>query len=123
MIRPYRAVQLLIAGAAAAVFSSPALACRCENLTRAQAIARADLVFEGRVLRVRTERDSVYADIETLRPLKGSVPRRIEVGSRRSAAACGVIFKQGQRSVFAVSFAEQQFTANSCLMNAVNGNR
>jgi len=113
-------ILTLAALAAGALSITPALACKCEKLSRTQATARADVAFEGRVVRVRVEGSQVYTEIETSRPLKGAVPRRVELGSRRSAAACGVMFREGQRLTFAARFAEQQFTTNSCLMNAVN---
>lgn len=107
--------------AAGGLAATPALACKCEQMTRAQAIARGDAAFEGLVVRVRFEGSQTYAEIETSRPLKGAVPRRVELGSRRSAAACGVVFREGQRLTFVARFAEQQFTTNSCLIRAVNG--
>jgi hypothetical protein len=98
----------------------PALACSCAKLTFTQAMAQTPIVFEGRVMRVRRERDSVYADIEMSRVLKGSVPRIVEVGTPTSSAACGYVFKAGERLTVGVRLAQQMFTTSICTMGPLN---
>jgi hypothetical protein len=83
-------------------------------------MAQTPIVFEGRVMRVRRERDSVYADIEMSRVLKGSVPRMVEVGTPASSAACGYAFKAGDRLTVGVRLAQQMFTTNVCTMGPLN---
>ncbi len=109
---------LVLIGAALASF--PAQACSCKKMTREQAVAATPVVFEGRVLRVRKEGNSVYADIEAARVLKGSVPRVVEVGTHASSAACGYTFRVGQTLTVGASLSQMQFSTNMCTMVPLN---
>lgn len=94
--------------------ASPALACSCAQISREKAIAQTPYVFEGRVLSSRVEGGKSFAEFEVLRPIKGGVPRRVEIMSRSSPAACGVVFRQGEIVTVGAFFAEHQFSTNSC---------
>ena len=109
--------------ALASLSATPALACKCRQVSMQAAMGSASYVFDGRVLRVRREGASVYADIETSRVLKGSVPRVVEIGTPASAAACGYAFKPGQALTIGAEFSQQQFTTTSCIMTALNPGR
>lgn len=114
------AAIVLLAGFAAVSLAAPAHACSCRKMSRAAAIEAADVAFEGRVLSVRTEGRRRYADVELIRPLKGAAPRRVEVGTHISSAACGYPFRAGQHLSFAANFREQQFSTGMCLMTPMN---
>lgn len=120
MMRTRKLAMLFAAAFSVFAFGAPAQACKCGNFSRTAAIEAADVAFEGRVLSVRTEGRRRYADVEMIRPLKGAVPRRIEVGTNVSSAACGYPFKAGQRLSFAANFREQQFSTGMCLMMPMN---
>ena len=92
-------------------------------MSREAAMAAVNTVFEGRVLRVRKDGNTVYADVEMSRTLKGTVPRIVEVGTPASSAACGYPFRAGERVMVAAQFAQQQFTANMCTMMPLNSAR
>jgi hypothetical protein len=116
-------MKRLLALAALPLFfamASPAEACKCAQRTRAQVIAESDLVFAGRVLAVRDEGRLHFADVEMIRPLKGDVPRRVEIGTRNGIGSCGVKFRPGQRLDFAVNLRERQYTTSRCSMTPLN---
>jgi len=114
---------LLAATALAAIASTPAQACSCKKRTSAQVMAETPVVFEGRVLRVRREGARVYADIETARILKGTLPRIAEVSTAASSAACGYDFRPGAQVVVGALFEQQQFSTNLCIMGPLNQDR
>ena len=63
---------------------------------------------------ISSEGGKSFAEFEVLRPIKGGVPRRVEIMSRSSPAACGVVFRQGEIVTVGAFFAEHQFSTNSC---------
>jgi hypothetical protein len=102
---------------------SAALACKCSATPRAAMIEKTPYVFQGRVLRVRDDETTRYADIEMVRPVKGEIPRVMEVATPRSTAACGYPFQKGQVLVVGVSLREAQYHANNCTMLSLNGGK
>ena len=113
-----------VAGAfCASVSASAAEACKCAASTREKAIAATPLVFEARVLRVREEDGQRYADVEMVSPVKGAVPRAMEVATPVSSAACGYNFRKDERLTVGVTLIEGQYRATSCVMLGLNGGR
>ena len=92
-------------------------------MTRDAAIAATPVVFEGRVLRVRRDGSSIYADVEMSRLLKGTVPRIVEVSTPASSAACGYEFRVGAAVTVGAQFLQQQFSTNACTMLPLNTKR
>lgn len=113
-------VATAIASLALVAVAEQAFACSCAKQTRAQAAAQASIVVTGRVLNVRRDGANVYARIETAQVLKGAAPPVVEVMTPASSAACGYAFEKGKFQVIAARLSEQQFSTNSCLMNAIN---
>ncbi len=103
--------------------ASPGFACSCKKMTREQVIAATPVVFEGRVLRVRKDGNSIYADVETARVLKGSVPRVVEVGTNASSVACGYTFRVGDTLTVGASLSQMQYSTNMCTMVPLNSGR
>ena len=99
---------------------SAALACKCAVSSREAAARQSQFVFDGRVLRVRTDNEAHYAIIEMLRPIKGAIPGTLEVATPQSSASCGYDFRKGQLLTVGVNLREQQFWANSCVMQVLN---
>ena len=98
-------------------------ACSCRGGTRAFAIKSSDVVFQGRVTAVHTDQHSRYASITVIRPIKGNVRTRVEVSTRRSSAACGYPFKQGQTLIIGAKLHELQYRTSMCIMFTLNKSR
>ncbi|MGE3247389.1 MAG: hypothetical protein AB7F96_04095 [Beijerinckiaceae bacterium] len=94
-------------------------ACSCRPWSRAQAVKAADVVFQGRVLDVYRDGQKLFATLAVVRPVKGNLRTKIEVGTNASSAACGYPFRKGQVVVVGATFREQQYRTNMCLMNAI----
>jgi hypothetical protein len=112
-------IGFLLAGTVA-WSTTPANACSCAKRTQAQAIASADIVFQGRVVDVRREGQALFATISVLRPIKGDMRTTVEVGTRASTAACGYAFRRGQLLIVGASFRQRQYRTNNCLMFYLN---
>lgn len=121
-VRPFGAGRMFVF-AILTLIPHVALACSCKPMSREQAMAAVNTVFEGRVLRVRKDGNSIYADIEMSRMVKGTVPRIVEVGTPASSPACGYGFKAGERVTVAAQFSQQQYTATLCTMMPLNARR
>ncbi|MDX8032449.1 hypothetical protein SK803_19730 [Lentzea sp. BCCO 10_0856] len=79
----------LIAGMTA-VFTGTAHACSCVPATEEQAFARADHVFQGRILAKSDEPDQkVRYRVVVSKERKGDVPRYVSVITEMSSASCG----------------------------------
>lgn len=99
--------------------TSVAHACSCAPMSRAKAIAVSDVVFQGRVVSVHSDGKWLYATLNVIRPIKGSVRTSVEIGTNASSAACGYGFREGQVVVVGASFRERQYRTNLCLMLAI----
>ncbi|MEU0883954.1 hypothetical protein ABZ345_35610 [Lentzea sp. NPDC005914] len=87
------AVVVLMAGLTAGT----AHACECVSFTEAQMVARADHVFQARVLSKSEEPDQMMRyRVVVSKERKGDVPRYLSVISHRSSATCGVEFVVGK---------------------------
>jgi hypothetical protein len=95
-------------------------ACSCARQTRDQAIAKASVVFTGRLLNTRRDGDHNFARLETVQLLKGSAPPVIEVMTPVSPAACGYEFTGGQVVTVAATLRQQQYETDSCAMAVLN---
>ncbi len=120
---PARLSKITAVSLALCTLAPPAWECSCARMTRQQAIAATPIVFEGRVLRVRKDGARIYADVETSRILKGSVPRIVEVGTAESSAACGYTFRTGQQLTVGATLDQLQFSTTSCTMGPLNPGR
>lgn len=114
------AFRLAAVAALTLIAAAPALACSCKPMSREQMMAQVPFVFEGKVLRAYSEGGETFTEFEVVRPLKGAVPTRVEVASRRSPAACGVSFTPGERLTVGATFKEHQFHTNSCIIFSLN---
>ncbi len=90
------AFLLLVIGTlgAAALVPSPCQACSCAVQTPAQALAAADAVFTGEVVRSEAPTGGSSAalmryDVRVTRVFKGTVPAEVEVFSPVSGSSCG----------------------------------
>ena len=106
----------LLAALGAAAAASPASACKCQPLTRAEVVARADGVFVGRAVSVREEKCVLYTTFRVERVVKGAFDREVTVTSRRSPAACGVRFAQGGSFTVAANHGDEGWRTSICLM-------
>lgn len=96
------AAQCLAAGVM--VSASQAMACSCAPVTRAEAVANATIVVNGRVERVWTQGRKRLVSVRVLRVEKGRSPLRLVIETPLDSAACGVNFKRGDVGDIPVKF-------------------
>lgn len=96
-------VSMLVAGAWAIPHAARACSC-AERLSPTDALSRADVVFEGRVIHVPTRTDFARAfggvvtyEFEVERYWKGAVESNVSVNTPSSGSACGRRFRIGER--------------------------
>lgn len=101
MEKPITVKSMAAAIAAVAVLAGAGVAEACSCLrfqSAAEQMQKADLVFEGRVIRTeRIGRDRAATTFEVLDRLKGPMSRRLRVEhGTETGAGCGVAFKRGE---------------------------
>lgn len=92
------AVLLAIATPLVVAPATPACACSCVAFTEPEAVARAEVVFDGVVLGLQGDDRSarrVRFAVENL--VKGQAGDRVEVTTEGSSASCGYDFEVGRR--------------------------
>ncbi|MDB5531901.1 MAG: Tissue inhibitor of metalloproteinase, partial [Hyphomicrobiales bacterium] len=104
----------IVAPLVLATFAPAAMAaCSCAKQTRDQVVAKASLVFTGRMLSTRRDGANNFARVETVQLLKGSAQPVVEVMTPASAAACGYEFPSGQVVAVAATLRQQQYETDS----------
>jgi len=110
---------MLMAATALALTMSDSAACSCRKSSRADVVARADLVFVGTPVSVhsvdaRTHRTTFRVH----RTIKGKTGSRVTIHSGKSAPACGVDFRRRKGPVTVPAFRARNGTlvTNSCAM-------
>lgn len=89
MIRLIAAIPMLLAA------TSVALACKCASSSREEAIAANPVVFEGRVLRVKTSGTSQATTLSVVSAIKGTAKgAAVTVHSGTQSASCGYDFRK-----------------------------
>lgn len=92
-MRVWGAAVLLLA-------ADPALACKCAVVPREQAIAATPLVFEGRILDVRTQGRAQVTTVIVTTPIKGaSRGVTLKVKSGTQSASCGYDFREAPKTL------------------------
>jgi hypothetical protein len=85
----------LLAAVATIGATEAALACKCAVTSREDTIAAAPVVFEGRVLSIKTSGGEQVTTLRVVRAIKGaSEGQTITVNSRTSSASCGWDFRE-----------------------------
>ena len=80
--------------------SDAAFACKCAVVPRAQVIGTTPVVFEGRVVNIRTSGKAQVTTVRVLRAIKGvSGGATIKVRSGTQAAACGYDFRDAGKAL------------------------
>ena len=80
--------------------SDAAFACKCAVVPRDQVIAATPVVFEGRIVNIRTSGKAQVTTVSVMRPIKG-VPAgaSIKVRSGTQSAACGYDFRDAGKTL------------------------
>ncbi len=87
-MRAWAAAVMLLA-------TDPALACKCALVARDLTIEATPLVFEGRILDIRTQGTAQLTTVIVTKPIKGvSQGVTLKVKSRTESAACGYDFRE-----------------------------
>lgn len=108
--------RLVLAAAALVLFGGTAEACQCYNWSRAEVMARADVVVEGMVAVVtHVQRGQQQATIDVYRQEKGAPVTSIVVLAPDSPAACGVDFRVAQRVQLAAVRDGPVWRTNLCM--------
>jgi hypothetical protein len=86
------------------VGAEPALACKCALVPRERAIRSAQLVFQGRILKIETTPESGPADQVTtmtvIRNIKGMTRgETVKIRSHTQSASCGYDFRDAQKTL------------------------
>ena len=77
-----------------------ASACKCAVVPRAQVIGTTPVVFEGRIVNMRTSGKAQVTTVRVLRAIKGvSSGATIKVRSGTQAAACGYDFRDAGKAL------------------------
>lgn len=118
MMNPFSG-KLAAAAVAVAVLAAAGVAeaCSCVRYgSAAEQFAKADAVFEGRVLRTeRIGRDRAATTFEVLDRLKGKMTRRIRVEhGTETGAGCGVAFRRGEIVGVTAQRTRSGWTTSSC---------
>jgi hypothetical protein len=121
--RARRAAATLLIGAWTALLAQPAPACTCFEPTSYGAVARADAVFEGRVLeigaseplgKVRSSDEEARVTIAVSRAWKGEVPDEVVVATSGTSASCGFPFAPGRSYVICARSRAGGLTTSLC---------
>lgn len=101
-----RSVIGAAAVAAGLLFAGEAAACSCVRVDRATVIARADVAFQGVILRAHRSADGrrVVAQVRVTRSIKGRLPARVTVTSSAVPGMCGYPLPVGAELDFAGRF-------------------
>jgi hypothetical protein len=107
---------------ATVLVSAEATACSCVRPTPAVLIARSETVFSGSVRALGTAPDGRQAaTIRVTRRIKGRVPDRVVVLTRRMAVSCGYPMEAGKRYTFAGSVDRRgEMSVTLCTMMPLN---
>jgi hypothetical protein len=97
-------IVTLTAGLLTAVFVSPASACSCIPSSEGERYARADHVFEGRVVSEAVEPgdpanqydDKIRYAVKVRKEYKGNVPKRVDVATQFQGSLCGLRMTVGK---------------------------
>ena len=80
--------------------SDAAFACKCAVVPRDQVIGATPVVFEGRVVNIRTSGKAQVTTVRVVRRIKGvSAGASIEVRSGTQSAACGYDFRDAAKTL------------------------
>ncbi|MCZ0735395.1 hypothetical protein [Phreatobacter sp. AB_2022a] len=111
-----RAGRFVLAAATLVLAGGTAQACQCYNWSRADVVARADVVIEGMVAVVtRVQRGQQQATIDVYRQEKGVPVTSIVVLAPDSPGACGVDFRVAQRVQLAAVRDGPVWRTNLCM--------
>lgn len=112
------ALGLLVATLATA----EAAACSCAQTSRAEVIARSEVVFSGTVRRVGVDRRGMQAaTVQVTQRIKGRSPGHVVVLTRRLSASCGYPMRRGLKRDFAGTLdARDRMTVSLCTMLPLN---
>lgn len=84
----------------AVLAASPALACKCAVVARDLTVALTPLVFEGRVLAIRTQGTAQVTTVLVTNPIKGvSKGVTLTVKSHTQSASCGYDFREAEKTL------------------------
>ena len=94
--------RTILAVAGLLLSAQAASACSCSRLSRADAIARMNVVFKGAVrgVRVSSDGDRQLATVEVTERIKGRVPATIVVTTSTVSSACGYPLQAGKTYSF-----------------------
>lgn len=107
--------RLVTALAVLGLTAGAANACQCYNFSRAEIVARADIVFEGTVAVVTQVRGLLQATIDVSRIEKGPDVTSVTLLTPGSMAACGVPFRITQRVIVAAMRDGRVWRTDNCI--------
>ena len=116
---PLLAVFLVLQGGAA-------LACSCIRISLDEAVARAPVVFEGRVLATRTNaaEQRLVARVAATRWMKGRARPTVFVETTTAPAMCGYPLVQGRVYTFGAGYDKRgRLVTDMCAMVPLNPSR
>lgn len=106
---------------------SPALACKCALVPRDRAIISTPLVFEGRVLKIETTRDTGPAAQTTtlmvVKNIKGmSAGEAVMISTNTESASCGFDFREMKQTLLVGAHRDAQgrYSVHRCTMYNLN---
>ena len=103
--------------------ADPALACKCALVARDLTIVATPLVFEGRILDIKTQGTTQLTTVIVTKPVKGvSQGVTLKVKSRTESAACGYDFREAEKvlTVGGEKAARNVITVRRCTMYNLN---
>ena len=116
-----------VVAALALLTAEPALACKCALAPRDRVIISTPLVFEGRVLKIETTRESGdAAQVTTLMVLKNvkgmSVGETVMVTTSTDSASCGYDFREAKPMLLVGAYRDEQgrMSVRRCTMYNLN---
>jgi len=95
-----------------------ALACSC--MRPGPDAPQPEIIVKARVETVTRSGHGIVARLRVIDRVKGRTPRLIDVHTAGHPAACGVSFKPGDLSRYAIGRNQGLFTANSCMQFLMN---
>ncbi|MBB4301160.1 hypothetical protein GGD81_000175 [Rhodobium orientis] len=113
----------LVALSVLAATADEASACSCRRVSQADAMGRADIVFEGEATDARLaggrKRETTF---RVDRVVKGEVGETVRIVTNRQSATCGVDFYQSNYGplIAATRGDDGRYRTNSCLMWNIN---
>ena len=121
-------IPTILTGAVAAWFAvGPALACKCALVPRDRTIISTPLVFEGRVLKIETTRETGdAAQVTTLMVVKSvkgmSDGETVMVTTHTDSASCGFDFRSTKPMLLVGAYRDQQgrLSVRNCTMYNLN---